>query len=62
MKNDDKFVKIRFAHAVHQIHEHRRCIGKTEWHDQKLVMVVPSSESRLSNVIILNPQLMMTRP
>ena len=61
-ENDDEFVKIWFVHAVHLIHERCWCIGKTEWHDQKFIMAVPSSESRLWNVIILNSQLVITRP
>ncbi|MFS7930763.1 hypothetical protein Hanom_Chr04g00348081 [Helianthus anomalus] len=58
-ENDDELVEIRFAHPVHEIHEDCRCVCKPEWHDQKLVMTVTSSESSFGDVLIPDSQLMI---
>ena len=59
-EDDDEFVQVWFAHTVHEIHENRWCVCKTKWHDQELIMAIPSSKSCLGDVFFLDTKLMVT--
>ncbi|GKA96618.1 hypothetical protein Tco_0818713 [Tanacetum coccineum] len=62
-KDNYKFIQIRFAHSVHEVHKHNsRCVGQTKRHDLEFVMSISSSKGSLRDVFFSNLQLVITRP
>ncbi|CAL5321596.1 unnamed protein product [Camellia sinensis] len=60
-KNDYKTVQEFPEDPVHQVHKDCRCVGKPKWHHQKLIVAIPRTECRLRNILLLDPQLLVTR-
>ena len=58
-ENNDKLIYIGCEYLIHQVHQHRRGISQTEWHNQKLIMPIPSVESCLQHIFRTNNQLMI---
>ena len=59
-ENNDELVEIGFSHPVHKIHEYRRCVRKSERHNQELVVTIASSECCLRDVLLADSQLMIS--
>ncbi|MFS8020003.1 hypothetical protein Hanom_Chr15g01410471 [Helianthus anomalus] len=60
-EHNNELIQVRLAHSVHVIHEDRWCIRQSEWHNQKLVMAVTSSECCFGDVLISDSHLMVSR-
>ena len=59
-KHKDELIKVRLAHSIHKIHKDSRGVRQTERHNKELVMTITSLERSLRNILLLDPQLMIT--
>ena len=59
-ENNDKLIYVGYEYPIHQVHEHLWGIGQTEWHNQKLIMVIIRTKRCLWYIFRANKQLMIS--
>ena len=60
-KDYDKLIYIGLEHPMHKVHECRRRIRQSNWHNYKLEMSVSHPKRSLRDIGLPNPQLMVSR-
>ena len=61
-EHHNESVHIRSENLVHEVHKRHWCIHQSKWHHQKLKVTIPSFECGLEIILLLNLQLMISRP
>jgi signal recognition particle receptor subunit beta len=60
-KDQDKFIKLRHEHGVHEVHEVGRSISESEGHNQELIKTITSGKCGFRNVARSNLDLVVAR-
>ena len=60
-KHHHKLIQIGPEYSVHQVHESSWCIRQPKWHDQELIMAIPSPKGCLLYIGLPNSELVITR-